>query len=245
MMRVLLVDDEELARERLRRLLAEAADVEVVGEAGDGVEAMAKIAELTPDIVFLDIQMPGATGLEVAGSLTAPRPQIIFCTAFDQYAIEAFEVHAADYLLKPIARVRLQKALDRVRSGLAAAPLERALAAAPPLSRFLARKGSGYRVVPAGDVLYFVSEEGLTRLVPASGQDGRSLILSPTLNELEERIDAARLFRISRAAIVNLDAVREVGPAAGGSGEVVLRDGTRLDVSRRRYRELTERLLSR
>ena len=237
MIRVVIVDDEELARERLRRLLEEIGDVEIAGEASDGVEAMARIAELAPAAVFLDIQMPGATGLEVAASLPEPRPHIIFCTAYDQYAIDAFELHAVDYLLKPVNRARLQKALDRLRAGTPPAPLDTALRAAVPVTRFLARKGAAYRVVPAQDVLCFVSEDGLTKLVA-----GGAYWIAPTLNELESRVDPAKFFRISRAAIVNLDAVHEVVPIAGGSGEVTLRDGTRLEVSRRRFKELTEKL---
>ena len=108
MIRALLVDDEEPARERLRRLLTELGGVEIGGEAEDGEQAMEQIAALRPDLVFLDIQMPGCTGMEVAASLAAPRPRIIFCTAFDQYAVDAFELNAVDYLLKPVNRARLE-----------------------------------------------------------------------------------------------------------------------------------------
>ena len=113
--RTLLVDDEEPARDRLRGMLDRFDDLEIVGEARDGREAVAKIAEVRPDLVLLDIEMPGLSGMEVAASLPPPRPRIIFCTAYDQYAIEAFEHHAADYLLKPVNRDRLEKAIDRVR----------------------------------------------------------------------------------------------------------------------------------
>src|SRR5688572_27031843 len=116
MIRTLLIDDEQPARERLKQLLAAHPDVEVVGEAGDGIEAAEQIAELTPDLVMLDIQMPGASGLDVAASLGQPRPAVIFCTAFDQYAVDAFELSAIDYLLKPVNRARLASALDRVRA---------------------------------------------------------------------------------------------------------------------------------
>ncbi len=115
MIRALLVDDEEPARVRLRSLLADFEDVRVVGEAGDGDEALRKIAETAPDLVFLDIQMPGRSGMEVAASLDPPRPRIVFCTAFDQYAIDAFEQHALDYLLKPLSRDRLARAIQGVR----------------------------------------------------------------------------------------------------------------------------------
>jgi sigma-B regulation protein RsbU (phosphoserine phosphatase) len=115
MIRALLVDDEEPARDRLRGMLAEHDDVRVVGEAGDGEEAIKRIDELSPDLVFLDIQMPGRSGMEVIASLPPPRPRVIFCTAFDQYAIDAFDHHALDYLMKPLSRDRLARAIERVR----------------------------------------------------------------------------------------------------------------------------------
>ena len=236
MIRALVVDDEELARDRLKRLLAEATDVEIVGEAADGAEAMEQVTTLGPDVVFLDIQMPGCTGLEVAASLADPKPHVIFCTAYDQYAIDAFELQAVDYLLKPVSRARLEAALSRVRAGHAPAAVP--AVAATPLKRFLARKGQTFRVVAASDVLCIVSENGLTKLQTA----GDHYWIPPTLNDLEQRIDAAQFFRISRAAIINLDAVTELKPLDGGQAEVTMRDGTRLEVSRRRLRELSERL---
>jgi two-component system, LytTR family, response regulator len=239
MIRALLVDDEQPARDRLRRLLAEVGDVEIVGEAEDGERAMEEIARLAPDLIFLDIQMPGCTGMEVAASLPTPRPHIVFCTAFDQYAVDAFELSAVDYLLKPVNRARLAQALARVRGGLKSEEaIEKAVAAAAPPARFLARRGGGFRVVATRDVLCFVSEDGITKLHAAD----QHYWMTPTLNDLETRVDARHFFRISRAAIVNLDAVREVVPAAGGHGEVTLKDGSKLEVSRRRFKELTEKL---
>jgi len=236
--RALLVDDEQPARDRLRLLLAEVEDVEIVGEADDGERAMEQIAALRPTVVFLDIQMPGCTGMEVAASLPEPRPHIVFCTAYDEYAVDAFELHAVDYLLKPVSRARLQKALDRVRRGAPSEEgMDRAGRAGAP-TRFLARKGTAYRVVPAREVLCFVSENGLTKLQAA----GDHYWMSPTLNDLEVRLDARHFFRVSRAAIVNLDAVRQVVPNETGGGELTLRDGSRVQVSRRRFRELTDRL---
>jgi two-component system LytT family response regulator len=238
-LRALIVDDEEPARDRLRRLLAEAGGIDVVGEADEGERAMEQIAALHPDVVFLDIQMPGCSGLEVAASLETPRPRIVFCTAFEQHAVDAFELNAVDYLLKPVSRARLQKALERVRGGApdAEGALDRATQRAPT-HRFLARRGAGFRVVQAQDVLGFVSDHGITKLLTA----GDHCWMQPTLNDLEARLDPQRFFRISRAAIVSLDAVREVTPLAGGYGRVVLTDGTRLEVSRRRFGELTARL---
>jgi two-component system, LytTR family, response regulator len=239
MIRALLVDDEQPARERLRRLLGEVPDVEIVGEAEDGEQAMDEIGRLTPDVVFLDIQMPGCTGMEVAASLPSPRPHIVFCTAFDQYAVDAFELSAVDYLLKPVNRARLTKALERVRGGGGTdEAIEKAVRGGLPPARFLARRGSAYRVVQAREVLCFLSEGGLTKLQAAD----QHYWMSPTLNDLETRLDPGQFFRISRAVIVNLDAVREISPTAGGHGEVALRDGSKHEVSRRRFRELTERL---
>jgi two-component system, LytTR family, response regulator len=239
MIRALLVDDEAPARERLRRLLGEVPDVEIAGEAEDGERAMTEIARLLPDVVFLDIQMPGCTGMEVAASLPSPRPHIVFCTAFDQYAVDAFELSAVDYLLKPVNRARLARALDRVRAGQRTddAVVKATLSAGAP-SRFLARRGNVYRVVQAREVLCFVSENGLTKLQAAS----EHYWMAPSLNDLEARLDARRFFRVSRAVIVNLDAVKEVVPTAGGHGEVRLSDGSRYEVSRRRFKELTEKL---
>jgi two-component system, LytTR family, response regulator len=230
-MRVLIVDDEAPARARLRQMLAAHGDVEIAGEADTGPRAMEMIAELKPDAVLLDIQMPGASGIDVAASLTEPRPRIIFCTAFDQHAVDAFELHAVDYLLKPISRARLAKALDRIRT---AGPPSGASHASMAPVRFLVRSASHYLVVDAARVWYFASEEGLTRLVGETGQ----FWMDPTLNELEQRLDGTRFFRISRAALVHLNAVAEVSPMPGGSGEVVLKNGQRLEVSRRRFREL-------
>jgi two-component system, LytTR family, response regulator len=229
-MRVLIADDEAPARARLRQMLSAHPDVEVAGEAETGVQAIELAAALHPDLMLLDIQMPGSTGIDVAACLPEPRPRIIFCTAFDQYAVDAFELHAADYLLKPVTRARLAQALDRVR----AAPTPPPTATAIPPARFLVKSGGHYTVVAEGRVLYFASEEGLTKLVA----DGAHFWMDPTLNDLEQRLDPARFFRISRAAMVNLAAVGEVHPMPGGAGEVRLKNGERLEVSRRRYREL-------
>jgi two-component system LytT family response regulator len=178
--------------------------------------------------------------MEVAASLPSPRPHVVFCTAFDEYAVDAFELHAIDYLLKPVSQARLEKAIERVRAGRPPdAALDRAVRSTPP-TRFVAQRGRTYRVIPARDVVCFLSEDGLTKLQTAA----EHYWVPPTLNELEERVDPRRFFRISRSAIVNLDAVQEIVPGSDGRGEVVLKNGSRLEVSRRRYRELTTRLES-
>jgi two-component system, LytTR family, response regulator len=233
-MRALIADDEAPARARLRQLLAAHPDVELVGEAETGTQAMELAAEHKPDLLLLDIQMPGCSGIDVAACLPEPRPHIVFCTAFDQHAVDAFELNAVDYLLKPISRARLAQALDRARSSTPQPALNRA----PRPVRFLVKSAQHYVIVGESRVLYFASEDGLTKLVADSGQ----YWMDPTLNELEQRLDPARFFRISRAAILNLNAVAEVFPFPGGSGEALLKNGHRLEVSRRRFRELLEAL---
>lgn len=242
MMRVLIVDDEEPARARLRQMLAAHADLEIAGEAETGVQAMEMAAALRPDLLLLDIQMPGSSGIDVAACLPRPRPHVIFCTAYDQHAVDAFELHAVDYLLKPISRARLAQALDRVRAlsaGGGEPGLDQAVrgnAAAP--ARFLVKNAGHYLVVGEARVIYFSSEDGLTRMVA----DGGQYWMDPTLNELEGRLDPVRFFRISRAAIISLNAVAEVFPMPGGSGEVLLKNGQRLEVSRRRFHEVLQAL---
>jgi DNA-binding LytR/AlgR family response regulator len=239
--RTVLVDDEAPARERLRKLLAGYAEVEVVGEAQDGGEALELVSETSPDLLFLDIQMPCCDGLELAASLPSPRPWIVFCTAYDQYAVDAFELNAVDYLLKPINRARLERALRKVQdqsAGSSDGPLNKLSQSRP--ARFLGKRGARFRVIPQEEVLYFGSEGGLTQLVTAETY----FWLQPTLAELEKRLAPTTFFRVSRSAIVRLEAVREVVPLVGGYGQIVLVTGKKLDVSRRRYKPLLEILES-
>ena len=241
-LRTLLVDDEQPARDRLRQLLAGMDGLEIVGEAEDGVQAIERVAELTPDLILLDIQMPGCTGLEVAASLARPRPAIIFCTAFDQYAVDAFELQAVDYLLKPVNRARLHAALTRVREQHGGERdqhldhVSRTDALSP--SRFLARKGTRFRIVPRHEVVAFTFHEGLTRLHTA----GEQLWMQPTLVALARRLDPHAFLQVSRTAIVNLDAIHEAKPFPDGTGEVVMNNGLTFPVTRRRWRLLIDRL---
>ncbi len=223
-------------------MLSAQSDVEVAGEAETGEQAMELVATLKPDVLLLDIELPGCSGLDVAACLPEPRPRVIFCTAYDQHAVDAFELHAVDYLLKPVNRTRLAQALDRVREPRrveSAAGLDDAVKrkSSGPV-RFLARNGFSYVVVSEARVFCFVSEGGLTRLVV----DGSQYWMDPTLNELEARLDSGRFFRVSRAALIALNAVTEVIPITGGSGEVLLKNGLRLEVSRRRFRDLLDAL---
>jgi two-component system LytT family response regulator len=242
MIKTLLVDDEQPARDRLRQLLAAEPEIGVVGEAEDGVQAIERIAELTPDLVMLDIQMPGCSGLEVAASLPRPRPAIIFCTAYEQYAVDAFELQATDYLLKPVNRARLHAALQRVRDARLSERehqldrLTRVSELAPV--RFLARRGARFRIVPRQEVVAFTFHDGLTRLHTATEQ----LWMQPTLAALARRLDPHTFMQISRTAVVNLDAIREAKTFPDGTGEVVLSNGLSMPVTRRRWRALLERL---
>ncbi len=233
-MRVVIADDEAPARQFLRRLLTSHTDVEVVGEAEDGTEVIRQVATAKPDVLFLDIQMPGGNGLEVAAGLMKHRPAIVFCTAYEQHAIEAFELEAVDYLLKPVSRSRLAQALDRIRRIDPAHPIPKAQ---ERLSQFLARRGGHLVVIPASKAAYFESVDGLTKIVTVTGE---AYWMDSPLQVLEQRLEAQRFFRVSRNALINLNEVAEVHPLPGGSAELRLRGGPRLEVSRRRYRSLLE-----
>ena len=242
MIRVLIVDDEAPARARLRQMLAAHADIEIAGEAETGVQAMELTRQMAPDLLLLDIRLPGCSGIDVAACLPHPRPAVVFCTAFEEHAVDAFELHAVDYLLKPVTRARLAQALDRVRS---LAPVDRESAIDRAVqsqrkgpARFLVKSGTHYLVVSETKVLYFSSVGGFTQMVAEGGQ----YWMDPSLNELEARLDASRFLRVSRATILALNAVAEVHPMPGGSGEVVLKAGQRLEVSRRRFHDLLHAL---
>jgi len=241
-MRVLIVDDEPLARDRLRFLLEDIDDVQIAGEADDGEQAIERIGELRPDLVLLDIQMAGCSGLEVASSLPSPRPKIIFCTAFDEYAVRAFELCAVDYLMKPVNRARLSSAIEKVcalGTGEADADVDR-IACQERMTprRFLARCGSKFVVIAQKDVLYWGLDGGLTRLFSTN----QSYVMEAALNELERRLDPAVFYRISRSVIVNLDHVAEVEMTEAGYGDALLKTGVRLQVSRRRLKTLLDKL---
>lgn len=241
--RTLVIDDEQPARERLKQLLSAHADVAVIGEAEDGVQAAEKIVELSPDLVLLDIQMPGASGLDVAASLGRPRPAVIFCTAFDQYAVDAFELSALDYLLKPVNRARLSAALERVRAASAPPARDRAmeqLSQAPGLApaRFLARRGNRFRVVTVHEVVAFTFVDGITHVVTTT----EHLTMQPTLAALARRLDANEFFQVSRTAIIRLGAVKEAKPFSDGTGEILLSNGQTMTVARRRWRLLLDKL---
>jgi len=223
--RVLLSDDEALARERLRSLLEEEPDIEIVAECGDGKSAVATIKREKPDLVFLDIQMPGMTGFDVLDRLDDV-PQVIFATAYDEYAIKAFEVSALDYLLKPIDPVRLAAALQKVRPRVAP----------PRLEQVFVRDGERCWIVRVADVYLLESEGNYTRLY-----FGKERPLIPrSLVVIEERLDPAVFFRAGRKHIVNLKWIERVETGVAGNLVVTLRSGQSVEMSRRQSVRLRE-----
>jgi len=234
--RALIVDDEALARQRVRFLLDEEADVEVIGECKDGFDAVEQIEISRPDLVFLDVQMPDMDGFEVLRRIPqAVLPVVIFTTAHDEHALRAFEVSALDYLLKPFKPARFKEAVQRVR-----ARLEKN-AAAPQLKELLAQlhapgAGEGRILVRSSDRILFVKPAEIDRVEAAgnyvvlhSGKEQH--ILRETISAMEARLAPAGFMRISRSVIVNLGCIREVQPVSSGRYSLVLKNGTRLDMT--------------
>ena len=243
-MRVLVVDDEELARARIKELLAGIPDVEVAGEAENGLRAVELVGELGPDVVILDIQMPGMDGFEVVEALTRV-PLVIFATAFDEYAIKAFEVNSVDYLLKPISRERLGEAIERARSLLDDAPqLDDQMARLAGLirSRDMRRlpvmKGKKIVLVDLDDIVWIGVEDELVFVHTAS----EKYMMNATMAELESRLDASVFFRSHRSSIVNLNHVKEIVPWFSGKYKIVVDDEKKseLVLSRARAKGLRE-----
>lgn len=249
--RTLIVDDEAPARGRLRRLLAEADDIEIVGEAKDGEEAIRLVGELRPDLMFLDVQMPAPDGL---GVLRAVReewlPCVVFTTAYAEHAVAAFELQALDYLLKPFDADRFSAALDRARARLrettpdtagrdarVAALIDDPELSRQPVERFLVKHNERYLVVRAADIQWAEAAANYIILhLP-----GSKPILRKALSALETELDPRRFFRVNRSAIVNLSLIREIETAAAGEHVVTLHDGQKLPLTRG-LRELQDRL---
>jgi two-component system LytT family response regulator len=242
--RVLIADDEPLARERLRMLLASEEWVQIVAECQDGRETVGAIQKLQPDLVFLDVQMPGASGFDVIEGVGAARmPPVIFVTAYDRYALRAFDVHALDYLLKPFDRERFQQALGRARQQLERSSngeLERRLLelvqdlrpVAQPLERFVIKSGGRVFFVRADEIDWIEAAGNYVKL--HVGVD--SHLFRETMNALEARLDPDVFFRIHRSHIVNIERVKELQPWFNGEYVVFLRSGAKLTLSRG-YRE--------
>lgn len=239
MIRVVIVDDEELARSYLRELLGSHPEIEVAAECSNGFEAVKAVAELKPDLLFLDVQMPKLDGfevLELIGSETA----VVFVTAYDQYALRAFDVHAVDYLLKPFNQARFEAALDRARQRIGARlppAAQLAAAARPPLQyleRIVVKDGAKVDVIPCDKLDYAEAQDDYVLL----RSQGRNHLKPQTISSLEASLDPGKFLRIHRSYLVNLERVAKIEPYAKDSRIAILTDGTRLPVSRAGYARL-------
>jgi two-component system LytT family response regulator len=236
----LIVDDEQLAREELGYLLEQSGQVTLVGQAGNGVEALAVIERLQPDVVFLDVQMPGLTGFEVLEALGPEDcPAVIFSTAYDAFALRAFDAHAVDYLLKPYDADRFGRALDKAHAlliggqpetGRLQSLLEDLSRAQParPLERLVVKVGEAWVPLRLDTVWRLSSEDKYVRLYTDQGEH----LVRQSLRALEDRLDATRFVRVHRGDILNLDAVARLEPWTHGDGILVLKNGTTVVLSR-------------
>jgi len=250
--RTLIVDDEPLARERIRDMLASDPSIEIVSECANGEEAIEAIQQFSPDLVFLDVEMPGIDGFAVLDGLPAERmPTIVFVTAYDQYAVRAFEVYALDYLLKPFDQERFEKALTRAKGHITSersdALSERILRAIEDiktkpvhLERLVIKMNGHVFFMKAEEIDWLEAEGNYVRL--HSGKE--SYLLRDTISALESQLDPKRFIRVHRSAIVNVDRISELQPWFHGEYRIVLREGVQLTLSRT-YREKLHELLGR
>jgi len=237
--RAIVVDDEELARKVLAEFLGKHPEIEIVAECANGFEAVKAVAELKPGLVFLDIQMPKLDGFEVL-ELIGTEPAIVFVTAYDEYALKAFEIHAVDYLLKPFTAERFETALQRAKQrlgGKVPAPVELATSARPPeqhLERVAVKDGTRVYVIPISKLDYVESQDDYVALCTG----GKKHLKQQTISSLESALDPGRFLRIHRSYIVNLERVTKIAPYSKDNHVVVLSNGTQLPVSRSGYARL-------
>ncbi len=243
-LKVIIVDDEPLARAVVREYLGEHPGVEVVAECGNGFEAVKAVADLSPDLMFLDVQMPKLDGFEVLELLGRSVP-VIFTTAYDQYALRAFEVHAVDYLLKPFNETRFAEALSRARGRIQAQealPVEQLVADArprtSPAERVLIRDGSQVHVIPVERIDYVEAQDDYV----CFKADGRDYLKDQTMSAVETTLDPTRFVRIHRSYLLNIERIARVELYAKDSRVAILRDGRRLPVSRAGYARLAKLL---
>ncbi len=245
-LRAVIVDDEELARQILREYLDKAGDIEIVAECANGFEAVKATGELRPDLLFLDIQMPKLDGFEVL-ELIDPPVAVIFVTAYDQYAMKAFDAAAVDYLLKPFSTDRLGKALERARA-LLSDPQPRALqasdlaaAARPPgqtLERVVVKDGTKVHIIPIAKLDYVEAQDDYIAL----HSEKKQYLKQQTISSIEAQLDPGRFTRVHRSYIVNLERIARIEPYTKDSRVAVLQDGSQLPVSRSGYTKLKELL---
>jgi two-component system LytT family response regulator len=248
--RTLVVDDEPIARERILSLLEHESDVEVIGQCSDGVQAVSAIQKLSPDLIFLDVQMPAADGFGVLRQIKREQmPMVVFVTAYDEYALQAFEVHALDYLLKPFGRDRFQETLRHAREQLErrrAGDLGRRLLALvhdlkpeqPRLERLVVKSGGRVFFLRTDEIDWIEAAGNYVRL--HLGEE--SHLFRETMNGMEGRLDSRRFVRIHRSRIVNTERIKELQPWFNGEYVVILRNGTRLTLSRGYREKLQEQL---
>jgi len=243
-LRIVIVDDEALARAVVREYAAADPDLEIVADCANGFEAVKAVSELKPDLVLLDVQMPKLDGFEVLELLGRDQP-VIFITAYDQYALKAFEVHAVDYLLKPFSAERFQEAIARARERLrahTALPVDEVIRTAKPRTgpagRVLIRDGANVHVLPVDKIDYVEAQDDYV----AFKSEGKQFLKDQTLAAVEEALDPARFVRIHRSFILNVDRISKVELYAKDSRMAILRDGTRLPVSRAGYARLSQLL---
>ncbi len=238
--RALIVDDEPLARERVKRFLAGEPDVEVIGECSDGIQTVEAIETLKPDLIFLDIQIPEADGFAVIEKIGVEKlPPVIFITSYDQYALRAFDVHAVDYLLKPYNQERFQLALERVRAQLQNGQtdvlderLRSLLESLKPEQKYLERlmiKSSGRVIFLRTEEIEWIEAEGNYLRIHAGRE---AYMLRETMNNLAARLDPNKFARIHRSTLVNIERIKELQPMFGGDYVVILHNGTQLTLSR-------------
>jgi len=242
-MKALLVDDERLARNELRRLLAQHPDIAIIGDAANADEARARIAELRPDLLFLDIQMPGDDGFALLESLEPPLPAVIFTTAYDEFAVKAFEFNALDYLMKPVDPARLAVALEKLRARREAAagdgaPAERGAARLAPEDKVFVREGERCWFVEVKSIRLMESEGNYTRVHFGDAQPQ----LFRSLNAMEERLDPKTFFRANRRQIINMTWIDRIEPWFSGGLLVHLKGGPKVELSRRQAQAFREQM---
>src|SRR5438128_11566381 len=242
LLRIVIVDDEPLARTVVREYAAAEAGVDIVAECANGFEAVKAVTELKPDLVLLDVQMPKLDGFEVLEPIGGDVP-VVFITAYDQYALRAFEVHAIDYLLKPFSAERFQQAIARARERRRATlPVDEIVREARPrtgpVERVLIRDGTQVHVLPVDKIDYVEAQDDYV----AFKSEGKQYLKDQALGAVEAALDASRFVRIHRSYILNIDRIARVELYAKDSRVAILRDGTKLPVSRAGYARLSELL---